>query len=264
LCARAVPALRRRVALSPAEKRLFAVFAGAVAFMLLHGLWCELVPSLVRIDHVAGRLLVQYSWGAQRQAGLLFFTLLAPLPLLLAIGQLERSAGARASGVPWSTTLAVGASVAMLGLAALPFYRLASARMETFLPELRATPLGEVRADDLRIARAAEARVGEEERVLLPGRLLDKRYERWVLPTGGARAIPHFTDLRTAFFAGRDGMAFSAEAYANHVRRHFDAEWLRAHRVVWLFDNGELPRTLLERHYERVTEGEHSSLWKLR
>jgi hypothetical protein len=264
-----IPALRRQLALSPGNKRIVALFAGAVAFLLLHGLWCELVPSFVRFGHVAGRLLVQYSWGAQRQTGLLFFALLAPLPLLLALAQLERFADARAptSSSTRARTKARGvalASVVMIGLAALPFYRLAAARVETFLPELRTTPLGEVYADDLRIASVAEAQVAEEERVLLPGRLLDKRYERWVLPTGGARAIPHFTDLRTAFFAGHDGTAFSVEAYAKHVRLHFDSEWLRAHRVVWLLDNGELPRTLLERHYEAVAQGEHSSLWKLR
>jgi hypothetical protein len=89
--------------------------------------------------------------------------------------------------------------------------------------------------------------------------------EHWVFTTDAGRAVPLFSDLRTSFFLGLDGWAFTAGAYQAHVKPpNFDPVWLRAQNVLWLIESGNFPVRILAKHYERMFGDDHAVLWRLR
>jgi hypothetical protein len=74
-----------------------------------------------------------------------------------------------------------------------------------------------------------------------------------------------YSNVKTSFFFGLDGWAFTAGAYEAHVAfPHFDPVWLRAQKVLWLVESGNFPPPILKAFYERRFGNDHAVLWRLR
>ncbi|MCP5039749.1 MAG: hypothetical protein GY944_01890 [bacterium] len=236
--------------------------SAAFAVVGLHAIWAASTPFLARPGVLQTRLLVQYSRALQEQLELLFLALVPTLLVTLGLELVER----RAPHLARSRRRVVMIASFSVLLASSPFL---AARFEAqrgqFYDPLRSSPLGAVYASDAAFARQIEDRVEQEERVLLPGRLRRLPGEHWVFTTDAGRAIPLFGRVRTSFFLGLDGWAFTAGAYEAHVEPpRFDPDWLRANNVVWLVDSGSFPQHLLRTHYEPALRSEHALLWRLK
>jgi len=247
----------------PVETVQLARFAGAaLAAVLIHGIWSEFTPQVARPGVLQTRLLVQYSHALQQQINLMFYSLTPGVLLGLLLGLLDRRS-VRLAGHERSVELALG-----LGLVAvsLPFlYASHQDHRAGFYSELRNSPLGYVYASDIEFATRVRERVGPDERVLLPGRLRRAPGEHWIFSTDAGRAIPLYSNVKTSFFLGLDGWAYTAGAYEAHVQPpNFDPQWLRAENTLWLVDSGNFPRRILATHYEREFGDDHAVLWRLR
>lgn len=72
-------------------------------------------------------------------------------------------------------------------------------------------------------------------RVLVPNQRVDIWRERWIFPVGFTRALPDHLDQPLAFFYSKGDANFSYRNYVEHVCERFDRDWLKAHRVAYLF-----------------------------
>ncbi len=233
------------------------LFYSLFAVVVLHALWTTVTPALGQSDVLQTRLLAQYTRALQEQLELMF---LAFVPLAL-LGTLVPSPATIDGGDRRHLRWVIAAA-----LLATPFL-LASAvaQQAAFQPALRTSPLGAVYGADVEFARRVADHVPAHERVLLPGRTRRLPGEHWVFTTDAGRALPLFTNTRTSFFLGLDGWAFTADAYQAHVAPpRFDPTWLRAQRVNWLLDSGQLPPPLLKQHYELALRSDNALLWRLR
>jgi hypothetical protein len=233
------------------------LFYGRFAVVVLHALWTAVVPAFGQAEVLQTRLLTQYTRALQEQLELVF---LAVVPLALLATAMSLPAAIDAGGrkrLRWAFVAA---------LVALPFLLTSAISQRTaFHAALRESPLGAVHRGDVEFARRVADHVPADERVLLPGRTRRLPGEHWVFTTDAGRALPLFTDAPTSFFLGLDGWAFTAGAYQAHVAPpRFDPTWLRAQRIDWLLDSGQLPPQLVKQHYDLALRGDNAVLWRLR
>lgn len=259
----------RRLGLPPltAETKAVIAFSGALlAVLVTHGVWAAFTPHVGRAEVLQSRLLMQYSLTLQQQINLLFFSLAPTLIVCMCAALLERIPRLHSLRGRTGEFLIAGGTIAALvpyGQATFDVHR------AHYYAALRTSPLGYVYPTDLEFIEGVVGRVGDsgdnEERVLLPGRLRRAPSEHWVFTTDVARALPLYTNVKTSFFLGLDGAAFTAGAYDAHVHPpNFDADWLRAADVVWLVDSGNFPPRILKQHYTKVFGNDHAVLWRLR
>lgn len=71
--------------------------------------------------------------------------------------------------------------------------------------------------------------------VLLPNALNHARNEAWIFPVTGARVLPFVDAPPPAFFYYQGQAAFTTANYMRHVCERFDRNWLRAHRIRYVF-----------------------------
>ena len=247
--------MRRQQPNPDAPEGIVRLALASFVIVLLHGIWSESASTLGQPEVLQTRLLNRYSQALQEQLERLFFTLVPGL--IFALSTMRRVDAPR-----WKESVAVCALV----IASVPFLWTRLATQQTsFYGELRNSPLGAVYASDAAFAVQIQSHVAEQERVLLPGRLRRIPGEHWIFTTDAGRAVALFSDVRTSFFLGLDGWAFTAGAYEAHVQpSNFDPTWLRAKNVLWLFDSGSFPPRLLNAHYTSVARGENAILWRLR
>lgn len=230
-----------------------------LACLVIHALWLEVVRMLARPEVLQGSLLLRYTEALQYQLSVLFFAL-GFSALFAALADLrwpEDKSFAKRFG---ARLVVISAGVSCLVLVPA-----AEEQAKIFYPRLRESPLGQVYASDVEFVARAKKRIGDEERVLLPGRLAQSRTEHWIFTTDAGRAVPLFSDIRTSFFLGLDGWSFTAGAYEAHVEApNFDPVWLRSKNVLWLVESGNFPARILANHYERVLGNDHAVLWRLR
>lgn len=102
-------------------------------------------------------------------------------------------------------------------------------------------PAGHVTETDFQAIRWLETYLKgkNETRVALTGLLFDTGKEYWVFPSNGARVLPLYTNIKTAFFYGIDGVDFKAENYERHVYHRVDVPWLCSKNVGYIFDSGK-------------------------
>lgn len=239
---------------------LFAV--SSVAVVVIHGAWNEFVPHIVRPGALQTRLLVQYTDALQLQITLLFFGIL--LMLLMSMLSNWKRPGNEEERSPPSRSVTFSIIVLIVAGAPTTLIQEANHRVD-FYDVLRTSPLGEVTPSDAEFAQLLHTYVPEDQRVLLPGRLRRPRGERWIFTTDAGRSVALFSGVRTSFFLGLDGHAFTANAYSAHVKpSNFDPVWLRAQNTTWMLESGNYPTRILEAHYERVAGTDRVSLWRLR
>ncbi len=234
----------------------------AVVALAVHALWSETTPQFGQANVLQTELLVRYTHGLQRQINLLFFSI-APATLvglvLASVSTWRTPEAARSTWIDHGTTIAAAALCIPLAYTALQIHQ------TTHIDALRRSPLGEIYASDVEFAQRVEAEVGDDGRVLLPGRSHRTRHEHWILTNHAGRAIPLYSNVKTSFFFGLDGWAFTAGAYQTHVAPpHFDPVWLRAQKVLWLVESGNFPLPILNAFYERRFGNDHAVLWRLR
>jgi hypothetical protein len=257
-----IPAARRLRGRTLSEGERNALVLAGVAFVgiVIHALWLEATHQLAKPGVLQGTLLVRYTDSLQYQITTLFFAV-----GITALATIVFGAG---TGKRESFGMRLGTGLLALGVCAGSLPLLVPAAMSQagdYYPPLRASPLGIVYPSDLALLERAEKIIGREERVLLPGRMTRTATEHWVFTTDAGRAVPLFSDLRTSFFLGLDGWAFTAGAYQAHVKPpNFDPVWLRAQNVLWLIESGNFPVRILAKHYERMFGDDHAVLWRLR
>jgi hypothetical protein len=244
---------------SPELRELLLFVALVFCCVALHAVWSELTPHLARPGVLQSQLLVRYSQALQYQLSTLLYPVCFTSALVLSLGFASGDGESGRRLLPRLIGLTLsGASLIWLVPASL-------VQAEDYYPKLRDSSLGQVFASDIEFVRRAQQEIGLEERALLPGRRRQTRNEHWIFTTGAGRAVPLFSDIRTSFFLGLDGWAFTAGAYQVHVEgNQFDPDWLRSHNVLWLVDSGDFPQRILKRHYDRVFGDHHAVLWRLR
>jgi hypothetical protein len=258
--------LRRHLglAIAAAERDLLWLVGGGFFVLAVHGLWCEIAGVLVKPGVLQSVLLTRYSYSLQNQMSLALFALFLTATLSLAASQAERARPGGGASQTAAARIPLAIVLASL-LFALPALGRRSARIaKEFHPKLRESPLGRVEGRDVEFAHSLEAMIPIGERVLLPGRVRRTGIEHWILTTGAGRALPLFTPVRTSFFLGLDGRAFTPNAYETHVRREFDEDWLRSHRILWLVESGNFPARILRSRYRLVSGNDRVNLWRLR
>lgn len=251
----------RNRANSIASAQLTRLAGATLIAVVIHGVWSEFTPQISRPGVLQSRLLVQYSHALQQQIVVLFYSLVPTIILALMLRLLDREVASppeRARSIALALALGVVASSLPVLHAGLQDHR------TRFYSEFRNSPLGYVYASDIEFAAQVEERVGAEERVLLPGRLRRAPGEHWIFSTDAGRGIPLYSGVKTSFFLGLDGVAYTAGAYESHVALpNFDPEWLHRENVLWLVESGNFPVSILAAHYERVFGDNHAVLWRL-
>jgi hypothetical protein len=110
-----------------------------------------------------------------------------------------------------------------------------------------------------------ETHIPRTDRILLPGTLYDGGWELWIMPAGPSAGVGLYTAAKPAFFYGLCG--FGAQDYKEHVAKELDVEWMRARKILWVFDfdgnTAYSPGTLSE-HFEIAHEEGDIHIWRLR
>ncbi|MCV2351396.1 hypothetical protein [Paucibacter sp. Y2R2-4] len=76
---------------------------------------------------------------------------------------------------------------------------------------------------------------GPMSRVLVPNQVRDIWRERWLLPVGTARNLPANTSFPLAFYYYKGDPEFSYRNYVERVCENFDVEWLKQHRIKYIY-----------------------------
>lgn len=239
------------------ERSSLTLAVAAFACLAIHALWLEIALLLAKPEVLQGALLARYTQSLQYQINTLFFAIGFTALLVEMFGNESGEDKTSGKRLAMGLVIAVG-SLPLLGSAGVDQAR-------AYYPRLRESPLGRVYASDIEFLARARERIGDEERVLLPGRLVGTPHEHWILTTHAGRAVPLFSDIRTSFFLGLDGESFTAGAYQAHVQPpNFDPVWLRSKNILWLIESGNFPIRMLAKHYKRVFGNDHAVLWQLR
>jgi len=72
-------------------------------------------------------------------------------------------------------------------------------------------------------------------RILIPNGVANIGRENWLFPYGGARILPLADVFPVAFFYFEGSREYTFEAYRDHVCNRFDADWLLARNIRYLF-----------------------------
>lgn len=209
------------------------------------------IGACVNLDNPAGFLLVNYAMWTHYQVLALLYPVLMALPLVL-WGLTDPPARVVSYVIVAVMLLPMTAHLESLMLQARPV-----------ILRLRACALGNVTPDDVALAQWADANIAPDERVLLPGLVMDTGRERWIFPQAGAQAYGLYASVKTAFFFGIDGRRYTAKAYRDHVGEHFDAAWLAQENILWAADNGVLPASVLATHYNLAKRIGNARLYRL-
>jgi hypothetical protein len=213
--------------------------------------------AFISVENLNGKLLLSYVRAVEFQGLSLLYHLAFCLPWL-ACGTLLR--GSRGEQPRW---VAVAVGVALVAPAAYCAVDVAR-DCRHFYGMLSRTSMGQITSDDIKLLKWAEAHVPADERVLLPGVVVQAPLENWIFPFRISRAAGLYSNLRTAFFFGIDGQEYYAGSYLKRVQERFDREWLEQRKIRWTFGIPEFPPEHLDRHFTLVKQIGNASLWTLK
>ena len=245
---------RRRI---PPRMRRYMRLAGiTLAFGLVTKVTNGVLVAFISAETLNGQMFLSYVRAIEFQGLSLLYHLVLCLPWV-ACGVLLQ--GARGGSPGW---VAVALAVALIAPASYCAIDVARDSRH-FYSRLSRTSMGQITADDLELLKWAEAHIPADERVLLPGVVVQAPLENWIFPFRTSRAAGLYSNLRTAFFFGIDGQEYDAGSYLERVQEHFDREWLEQRKIRWTFGIPEFPPEHLARHFRLVKQVGDSSLWRL-
>lgn len=75
----------------------------------------------------------------------------------------------------------------------------------------------------------------EDNRILLPNRIVQSANETWIMPMGGSRLVPYANIGPSAFYYFQGDKDYSVKTYREKVCEKFDLDWLKSHKIRYLF-----------------------------